>query len=117
MRSPGIIDQASDPLCLISGEPAVERAVPDIELTARSFDANFKSQADSSHPKADLVKAWLSRLTGGPTVLSGQEQEPRSFLVPVPTNATMRIGGVELSRVRHAGTVGPAVPYLSRKFN
>jgi hypothetical protein len=117
MWSPGSVDQAGNPVCLKGGEPAVERAARDFELPTRSLDANLKSKPNGSHPKADLVKAWFPRLSGRPTVLSGQEQEARALLIAVPTNATVRVGWVDLSRVRHARTVEPAVPFLSRKFN
>src|SRR6266545_641787 len=117
MRSPGIVDQASDPVRLKGGQPAVERAASDFELLTRRLDANLLRKSNRSHPTTDLVKPWLLGLARRPTVLSGQEQEARALLVAMPTSATVRIGRVELSRVRHAGTIGPAVPYLSRKFN
>jgi len=116
MRSPGIVDQASDPVRLKGGQPAVERAASDFELLTRRLDANLLRKSNRSHPTTDLVKPWLLGLARRPTVLSGQEQEARALLVAMPTSATVRIGRVELSRVRHAGTLGPAVPYLSRKF-
>jgi hypothetical protein len=116
MRSPGIVDQASDPARFKGGEPAVERAASDFELLTRRLDANLVCKSNRSHPTTDLVKPWLLALTGRPTILGGQEQESRTLLVAMPTSATARIGRVELSRVRHAGTVGPAVPYVSRKF-
>src|SRR5437588_4552816 len=116
MWSPGTVHQASDSARLKGGEPAVERAARDFELPACSLDANVQGKPHSSHPKANSVKAGFPRLTGRPTVMRSQEQEAGALLIPVPTNATVRIGWVDLSRVRHAGTVGPAVPFLSRKF-
>jgi hypothetical protein len=116
MWSPGIVDQASDPTSLEGGQPAIERASSDFELLTRRLDTNLVSKSNRSHPTTDVVKPWLLRQRGRPTVLRGQEQEARALLVAMPTSATVWIGRVVLSRVRHVGTVGPAVPYLSRKF-
>jgi len=116
MRPPGAVDQAGDSLHLKGGKPAVERAACDFQLPTSGVDANLTGKANSSHPKPDLVKAWFPRLAGRPTVLSRQEQEARAFLITVPTNPTVRIGGAALSRVWHVGTLSPDVPNLSRKF-
>lgn len=117
MWSPGTVDQAGDPLRLKRREPVVKRAAPKFQLLAGGFDANLQRKTNRSHPKADSIKARFPRLSGGTTVLSGQEQEARPLLIAVPTSATVRIGWVALSRVRHAGTLSPAVPYLSRNFS
>ena len=57
IRSPRIVDQASDPLGLKGGEPAVERAASDFELLTCRLDANKPSKSNSSHPATDLVGA------------------------------------------------------------
>src|SRR6266545_1628660 len=102
MRASGAVDQADDPLALEGGKPAVERATRDLELAAGRLDSNLMAKADSSHPEANLVEFRPCRLTARPTVLSRQEQEPRTFLITMPAKTTVRIGGVGLSRVGHA---------------
>src|SRR5205807_1804843 len=128
-----VVDQARDPgfdvsPAKVDEERAFQVDVPKLvgptPLIARTRRARHRTAAATARFEelvnvvgADSVKAGFPRLTGRPTVLRSQEQEAGALLIPVPTNATVRIGWVDLSRVRHAGTVGPAVPFLSRKFN
>jgi len=116
MRASGAVDQAADPLTLEGGKPAVERATRDLELATGHFDSSLIGQADSSHPEANLVELGLRRLTARPTILSSQEQEAGTFLITMPTSATVWIGGAGVSGVWHAGTLSLGVPYVYRKF-
>jgi hypothetical protein len=69
-------DQADDSACLEGRKPAVERAARDLELTADRVDANFMGEANSPHPKADIVQASLLQLAGRSTILGRQKRKP-----------------------------------------
>src|SRR6266567_2653894 len=110
------LQQSTDAFACEACDPVVKSSSSDTELFTGSVNPNFGRHPNSSHSLADPIQVGALSWVARPAILSGQEEEPGSPLVAVSTNVTAGIRSESARLLGHAGTLQPAVQYLSRNF-